>query len=426
MTMNISEIKKAIAAGAFDGAFERLYGVPNDAHKRYTAAIEAFASIYPTAKGDIRLFSVPGRSEVCGNHTDHNHGRVLAAAVDLDIIAVVCARGDGVINIKSEGHNPDYVRLPAGDPVEEEASSSQALVRGVAASFCERGYKVGGFDAYTTSRVLKGSGISSSAAFEVMCGLIMSELYNGGSIPKPELAMIGQYAENKYFGKPCGLMDQTACAVGGFVAIDFADPKAPIIEPVAYDLDKAGYKLVIVNVGSSHSDLGDDYASVPGEMKAAAKYLGRDVLRGVEEDDIIANLRGIRENVGDRAALRALHFIAEDKRAGQQKINLQNGDLDAFLETEIASGKSSAFLLQNIYPSANPLEQGMTIALALSERILSGKGAWRVHGGGFAGTIQAFVPDDMTETYTAALDAVFGDGAARVMRVRVDGACEVK
>jgi len=424
--MNMTELKNSINNGAFDAAFTRLYGETAEPRERYLNAIDAFASTYPTAKGDIRLFSVPGRSEVCGNHTDHNHGRVLAAAVDLDVIAVVCARGDGVINVKSEGHNPDKVVLPAGDPVEEEANNSQALVRGVAAAFAQRGCKVGGFDAYTTSRVLKGSGISSSAAFEVLIGLIMSGLYNGGSVSAPELAMIGQFAENKYFGKPCGLMDQTACAVGGFVAIDFNDPSAPIIEPIPYDLDAAGYKLVIVNTGSSHSDLGDDYASVPAEMKAAAKYFGRDVLRGLEEADIIANLRGLREAVGDRAALRALHFIAEDKRAGKQKENLANGDVDAFLKTEIESGKSSAFLLQNIYTPKAPTEQALTLALAVSEKLLNGKGAWRVHGGGFAGTIQAFVPAAMAEDYRSALDAVFGDGAARVMRVRVDGAVEVK
>ncbi len=423
--MNTQETKAAIRAGKFDAIFTKLYGENSDAADRYCDAIDAFSAIYPDA-GDIRLMSVPGRSEVCGNHTDHNYGRVLAAAVDLDVIAVVSPRSDSIINVKSEGHSPDLVILPAGEPQSVELSSSQSLVRGTAAAFTERGYNVGGFDAYTTSRVLKGSGISSSAAFEVLVGLIMSELYNDGKVSAPELAMIGQYAENKYFGKPCGLMDQTACAVGGFVAIDFADPTAPIIEPVGYDLDAAGYKLVIVNVGSSHSDLGDDYASVPAEMKAAAKFFGRDVLRGLSDADILANIKGIREAAGDRAALRALHFVREDERAGAQKDNLTRGDVKAFLDTEIASGKSSAFLLQNIYPSANPLEQGMTLALAMSESMLDGKGAWRVHGGGFAGTIQAFVPHDMAETYRTAMDAVFGDGAARIMRVRTVGATEVK
>ncbi len=421
--MNVKETRTAIQDGKFDPVLNRLYDTNETA--RYLNALDAFAALYGEDR-EVRLFSAPGRTEVCGNHTDHNHGRVLAAAVDLDVIAVASPRGDGKINVKSEGHNPDFVRLPAGEPVKEELSRSQALIRGIAARFEQKNLRLGGFDAYTTSRVLKGSGISSSAAFEVLIGEIFNALYNDGGISAPELAAVGQFAENRYFGKPCGLMDQTACAVGGFVAIDFADPTHAVIEPLSFDLAKAGYRLVIVNTGSSHSDLGDDYAAIPEEMKAAARILGQEVLRGLTAEELLKNAAAIREKLGDRALLRALHFVDENQRAFDQKENIRRGDIGAFLKTEIESGRSSAFLLQNIYSPKDTAAQSMTLALAVSERLLAGRGAWRVHGGGFAGTIQAFVPDDLTEAYTAAMDALFGEGASHIMRIRSEGAIEVK
>ncbi len=425
--MKPAELIARLRAGALK-CHTRLYGDDIDFQtERYVKAVETFANLYG-ADRDVFVFSVPGRSEVSGNHTDHNHGRVLAAAIDRDIIAVASPSRENVVRVRSEGYNEDRIDLSVcTEPEKHRPFKASALVAGMCGGFVKYGYKIGGFDAYTTSRVLKGSGISSSAAFEVMVGNIMNHLYNGGTVPNTEVAKIAQYAENVYFGKPCGLMDQMACAVGGFVYIDFADPKNPEIEPIDFSLDDAGYVLCIVNTGGNHANLNDDYASVPAEMKAVAAALGREVLRGTTEDEILALAPTLRKTVGDRALLRALHFVRENDRVTGIAAALKSGDVDAFLSGVIASGHSSFEYLQNVYTTINVREQGLSLALAVTEGALSGKDcAWRVHGGGFAGTIQAFVRAEHAADYRKKMDSIFGEGAAMALRIRPDGAIRVE
>jgi len=390
--------------------------------ERYADALTAFAAKY--GDGDITVYSVGGRSEISGNHTDHNYGRVIAASVNLDILAIVKATDNGVIRIQSEGFPEDVVEPAAIDaPDEAKFFTSAAIIAGMEKAFLNAGYKVGGFDAYTTSNVLKGSGISSSAAFEVMVGNILNHLYNDGKVSNVEIAKMAQFAENKYFGKPCGLMDQTACAVGGFITIDFADPANPVIEKMDFNLGKAGYALCIVNTGGNHADLNEDYASVPAEMKAVAAVLGVPVLRKTDEEALLANIAKVRETCGDRALMRAMHFFAENRRVAAQVDALRAGDMEGFKAGVLASGKSSFQYLQNVYTTKNVAEQGLSLALCLTENFLTGTGAaWRVHGGGFAGTIQAFVPLDKVADYAAFMNSVFGDHACHVLSVRRDGA----
>lgn len=418
-------LKEKIRNGALE-AYAHLYADPAAQAERYIAAIDAFCAFYG-ADRDIRLFSVPGRSEISGNHTDHNHGRVLAGAIDRDIIAVAAKNEDGTVRVKSEGYAEDVVELSQiGDPHAWRSFSSCALLAGTCRGFADRGYHIGGYDAYTTTQVLKGSGISSSAAFEVQCGNIMNYLYNDGKIANEELAKIAQFAENAYFGKPCGLMDQMACAVGGFLAIDFADPAAPVVTPIPFSLTDAGYKLCIVNTGGNHADLNEDYASVPAEMKAVAAALGKEVLRGLTESDVIANIPLLRGTVGDRAILRALHFLRENDRVERQTQALRDGDLDTFLALVLASGNSSFRYLQNVFTVKNVAEQGLSLALAVTEGLLGDKQcAWRVHGGGFAGTIQAFVKAEYADDYRAVMDGIFGSGAVMTLSVRPVGATEI-
>lgn len=425
--MNANELISAIRAGELDARFTDIYGDDAQRQKgRYIDSIEKFSELYGCER-DVYLFSVPGRSEVSGNHTDHNYGRVLAAAINLDIIAIVSKNTDGTIRIKSEGYREDVVVISeTAEPKAENFFKSRGIVAGMCRGFADRGYDVAGFDAYTTSEVFKGSGLSSSAAFEVMVGDILNYLYNDGKVDNAEIAKIAQYSENVYFGKPCGLMDQTACAVGGFVNIDFADPKNPIINPIAFDLSGKGYSLCIVNTGGNHADLNDDYASVPAEMKAVAAELGHDVLRDVTEADVIKNIAALREKCGDRAIMRAFHFIAENKRVDAQAAALKAGDMDAFFAGVLASGASSFKFLQNVYTTKNVAEQGLSLALCVTEQFMQGKGgAFRVHGGGFAGTIQAFVKNEYVEEYRDLINSVFGDSACYVLKVRPYGAIMV-
>ena len=423
--MKASELIQKIEGGALS-AYTHIYADLDDQKERYIGVIREFIAIY--GDREARLFSVPGRTEVQGNHTDHNHGCVLAAAIDRDIIAVASPTDDGLIRVKSEGYPEDVVALAdCDDPKKFADFSSASLIAGTVGGFRERGAKTGGFVAYTANRVLKGSGLSSSAAFEVMIGNIMSHLYNGGSVANEELAKIAQYAENVYFGKPCGLMDQMACAVGGFVYIDFADPKAPVIEPIAFSLSDAGFVLCILNTGGNHADLNEDYASVPAEMKSVASYFGREVLRGVTEGELIANAPVLRKTVGDRALLRAIHFVRENDRVGVTAKMLKAGDVEGFLSQVLASGDSSYKYLQNVYTVKNVGEQGLSLALAVAEGLLKGRGcAWRVHGGGFAGTTQAFVRRELSEDYKAVTDSVFGEGACMMLLIRPLGAIEIK
>ena len=424
--MKATELIAALENGALD-RYSHLYRDTAAEARRYIDAIRAFTALYGDSR-ELYLFSVPGRTEVSGNHTDHNHGKVLAAAIDRDIIAVVARNADGRIRVKSEGYDEDALTIDAAQSADNfKKYSSASLIAGTVNAFLTRGYGVTGFDSYTTTKVLKGSGISSSAAFEVIIGNILNHLSNGGKIKNEELARIAQYAENEYFGKPCGLMDQMACAVGGFVAIDFEDPKNPVINSIPFSLSDKGYLLCIVNTGGNHADLTPDYAAVPAEMKAVAAYFGKDVLRGLSENDIIENLPVLRKACGDRAALRAFHFFRENERVTAQTEALLCGDVDAFLRDVIASGSSSFRFLQNVYTSQSPAEQGISLALCLTEGLLSGKAcAWRVHGGGFAGTIQVFVREELAEGYVSVMNSVFGDGAAMILSVRPEGAVQIK
>lgn len=426
--MKTAELKQALAGTTLDSRFCEIYGSAalETQKARYLHAVEEFEKLYG-ADREAALYSVAGRSELSGNHTDHNHGCVIAASIDLDIIAVASPSAGSVIRVKSEGFPEDVVDFGvynAPNPARYEKSDS--LIAGMVAGFRKEGLAVGGFDAYTTSNVLKGSGISSSAAFEDMIGNILNYVYNDGKVSNVEIAKLAQYAENRFFGKPCGLMDQMACAVGGIIAIDFRDPSAPVIEQTDFDLSAAGYNLCIVNTGGNHADLTGDYTSVPAEMKSVAAYFGKEVLRDTDENAVLAAIPALREKVGDRAILRALHFFAENRRVAAQKAALKAGDLDTFLANVIASGRSSFCYLQNVYTTKNVSEQGLSLALCLAERVLSGKrAAWRVHGGGFAGTIQAFVPTEDVAEFRAVMDAAFGEGRCMVLRVRPEGALRV-
>ena len=418
--MKVLELKGRLLGGSYDVSFGKLYGDVDKARVRYAEACDEFVKLFGQDR-EARLFSAPGRTEVGGNHTDHQLGRVLAGSVDLDVIAVASPNADRVVRIKSAGFNMDTVDLNDLNPAADEEEHAIALIRGICARFSELGYKIGGFDAYTTSNVLKGSGLSSSAAFEVLVGTMISHLYNDGAIDAVTIAKVSQYAENEFFGKPCGLMDQMACAVGGFTAIDFADPEHPIVEKVEFDLASRDFCLCIVNTGGNHADLTSEYAAVPGEMTRIAKFFGKSVLRQVDVESFYKKIAELRLVFGDRAVLRAIHFFDENERALEEKEALRDGRFDRFLELVKESGRSSFMKLQNVYSSQNVSEQGLSLALALSERILAGRGAWRVHGGGFGGTIQAFVPGDLLEEYRAKMECVFGQGTCYVLRIRPCG-----
>ncbi|MBQ7173507.1 MAG: galactokinase [Clostridia bacterium] len=426
--MKLSEWTAALENGDFDERLSGLYGKENlDAEKeRYQQALSEFSVRYGDAR-DVTLFSVPGRSELSGNHTDHNHGRVIAASVNLDVIAVVAMREDLCIRVKSEGHEEDVVDLDSfTEPDPALYGRSSSLIAGMANGFSDLGYNVGGFDAYTTSNVPKGSGLSSSAAFENLIGTVLNHLYNDGAVDPVTIAKLSQKAENAYFGKPCGLMDQVACAMGGIVTIDFADPAAPVIEKIPFDFSAEGYKLCIVNTGGNHADLTPDYAAVPAEMKSVARFFGKEVLREVPEGDFMAKIAELRETVGDRAILRALHFYSENRRVEKQAAALREGRLDEYLKLTLESGRSSFCYLQNVYTNQNVAEQGLSLALCLAETLLADEeAAWRVHGGGFAGTIQAFVPERMSEVFSASMEEVFGKGSCMVLSVRLEGLAKI-
>ena len=371
-----------------------------------------------------RYFSAPGRTEISGNHTDHQRGRVLAAAVNLDMQAAVRPNGTDTIRILSQGYPMSVVSLQELEPKAEEINSTPALIRGVAARFLQLGCKVEGFDAYMESTVLPGSGLSSSAAYEVLIGTIINHLFFDGKVSQPEIAMIGQYAENVFFGKPCGLMDQTASAVGGMVTIDFADKENPVIQPVSFDFASCGHALCIIDSRASHADLTDEYAAITIELKNICAHFGKEVLRQVDQAEFYAAIPELRKSCGDRAVMRAIHFYRENARVPQQVAALQAGDFDTFLQMEKESGYSSYMYLQNVIPAGYTEHQDMAIALALCEQYLQGKGAFRVHGGGFAGTVQAFVPFELLASFRAGIDAVLGEGACHVLSIRPQGGVE--
>ena len=426
--MNKEVLIKKISLGELDEQFGALYGASEDVmtrqRVRYENAIKRFSEIFPS-RDDLRLFSAPGRTEIGGNHTDHQHGCALAAAVNLDVIAVVAFHDEGVIRYYSEGYGMTEIDLSDLSVHEEEKGRSIAIIRGIAAKFATMGVHIGGFDAYSVSDVLSGSGLSSSAAFETLVGSIIDINYNECRAGEVEIAKIGQYAENVYFGKESGLLDQMVCSVGGFVFIDFLDTDDPFVEKHQFDFEKAGYNLCITDTKGSHSDLTDDYVAVPTEMKSVAKYFGKDVLREVDEFLFLRSIADLHGKCSDRAIIRAVHYFKENRRAIDEAHALDNGDIERFFEIYRRSADSSATLLQNHYSVKKPTEQGISLGLMMSHLILGDDAAVRVHGGGFAGTIQAFVPTFKTNEYVRRMNALFGVGSCYVLRIRFVGGVEI-
>ena len=385
---------------------------------RYIALLKRHEELFNCEDGPVVLISAPGRTEIGGNHTDHNRGKVLAAAVNLDTVAAVSARSDMLVHLHSEGYPAMTLDLSDLQPREEEKGTTAALIRGVADRMTQLGYKVGGFDAACTSNVTSGSGLSSSAAFEVLICAVLDKLYNGWTLDYKLRAQISQYAENVHFGKPSGLLDQMASSAGGLVHIDFKGDD-PVVRPMNYDFAQKGYALVVVNTGGSHADLTDAYAAIPSEMKAVAACFGESCLRRVRPEQIVQELPRLREQVSDRAIMRAMHFFQENTRVVKQVEALERDDLNAFFDAITASGRSSFMYLQNVYASQE--DQSLSLALCLAEDKLKGKGAWRIHGGGFAGTIQAYVPMARLEAYVALMESVFGKGSCTPLMIRPEG-----
>lgn len=424
--MNTQELKKKFAANEYTDLLTDIY-IDTDmiAYQadRYVKAIACYEEAF--GEDEVSIYSAPGRSEVGGNHTDHQHGEVLAASINNDAIAIVKPLEENIVKVISDGYDLITIDLSDLDLVESEKVSTTALIKGVLAGMKNRGYNIGGFQAYITSDVLIGAGLSSSAAFETIIGTILSGLYNDMKVSAIEIAIIGQYAENVYFGKPCGLMDQMACSCGGMVHIDFADPEKPVVEQIDFDLAKHGYSLCIVDTKGSHADLTDDYAAIPTEMKKVAQFFGKEFLRDVTKEDLLKNMPALRAEINDRAVLRALHFVEEDVRVGVEVAAVKEDRFDDFLATVKASGNSSYKFLQNVYTSHDVEHQNMSIALCVSEMVLGDNGVSRVHGGGFAGTIQAFVNNETVPAYKKAMDEIFGEGSCSVLKIRKYGGMKV-
>jgi len=415
---NIQQWTQAISSGKFDKKFTTLYG--NRAagqRERYITALEQFEKFYGD-RDNIIIITAPGRTEIGGNHTDHNNGKVLTGSVNLDVLAIVSAHDNATIHIQSKGHSENYVALDNLAMRPEEYGNSNALVRGIAARLQELGFAIGGFCAYTQNDVNSGSGLSSSAAFEILVGSIFNALYNNNTIPAEVIALTGQYVENMFFGKPCGCLDQMGSVCGGMVAIDFKETGKPNVERIDFDFATVGHKLCITVAGGSHAELTPYYAAIPTEMKAVAAVLGKNVLREVSAADFYKNIAKVRAKTGDRAVMRAMHFYADNERVDGQVAALKNKDFQSFCDLINASGRSSYMYLQNVSTNADSADQEVALALALSEHILAGRGATRVHGGGFAGTIQAFVPDDMVESYQRGMDNLLGEGSCMVLSIR--------
>lgn len=423
--MKTTELKKKFQEGEYEELLREIYideSVLEYQKERYVKAIESFEKLF--GEKEVSIYSAPGRSEIGGNHTDHQYGRVLAASINLDAIAVV-AKKEQEISLKSEGYPMIHISLTDFSPKKEEQGTSAGLIRGVAAKLKEEEYNVGGFEAYVTSDVLNGAGMSSSAAFEVLVGNILSGLYNEGKISPVLLAQAGQYAENVFFGKPCGLMDQMASSVGNLIFIDFADVQNPVIKKVDVNFEDFGHSLCIIDTKGSHADLTDEYAAIPEEMKKVAAYFGKEVLRQVDKNEFYTHIAEIRKSAGDRAVLRAMHWFEETDRVIDQVNALEQGDFEEFKRFIKASGDSSFKYLQNVYSVKNLSKQEMAIGLAFSDAILKGRGVSRVHGGGFAGTIQAFVPNDIVDIYKKDMEDVFGQGACHVLKIRKYGGMKV-
>ena len=423
---NSKVLKEELAQGKYSQLLKEIYideSMLPYQQERYKKAIESYEEIF--GEGDVELYSAPGRSEVGGNHTDHQHGMVLATSINLDALAVVSRNDSNLMRVMSEGYEMAEVDMTDLKERFEETGTTIGLIRGVAAALQERGYQVGGFNAYVTSDVLIGAGLSSSAAFEIIVGTIMSGLFNDMKISPVEIAQAGQFAENVYFGKPCGLMDQMACSVGGMIHIDFADPESPVVEKVSSDFEKYQYSLCIVDTMASHANLTDDYAQIPAEMKKVASLFKKDFLREVTEEEFFGQISGLRSVFGDRPVLRAMHFFEEEKRVEGQVAALQEGRFQDFLDLVKASGDSSFKYLQNIYTNRDVQNQAMSVALGASEIVLGSHGVSRVHGGGFAGTIQVFVENGFVEEYRKAIEKIFGRGSCHVLKVRQKGGIKV-
>ena len=409
--------------------YKDLYGDKydrNDMDRRYESLLRRHEELFGVSEDKVALFSTAGRTELAGNHTDHNLGMVIAGTINLDTIAAVSPRDDSKVIVNSEGFPEVVVDITDLEVKKEEENTTHALLRGIAKAFTDRGIKIGGWQANTTTRVLKGSGLSSSAAIEVLCAEIFNNLFNEDKLEPVELAKISQYAENVYFGKPSGLMDQIGCAQGGVVGIDFKDSKNPVLTPIAVDFEKFGYDLVIVDTKGNHADLTGEYAAVPVEMKEVAAFFGKSVLREVDYEEFIDSLPQLREKIkNDRAILRAFHYFNENLRVKAMLDCLKEDDFDSYLYYVEESGNSSFKYLQNVYPAINVKEQGLSIALAVSEDFLYGEGVCRVHGGGFAGTIQAYVPKDLTEDYIELIDSIFGPGSTTVLAIRKKPTCRL-
>ena len=411
--------------GDFSETAQTLYGPEKDrARERYEKLLQLFEDTFGKG-GDIALFSAPGRTEIGGNHTDHQHGRVLAASVNMDTIAAVRITDDGRIRIKSEGYPMCEIALDSCEPAEDEKNSTAALIRGVAAAFIQRGCSIPGFEAAVTSSVLPGSGISSSAAFEVLIGHIINHLFYGKKADAVEIAQIGQYAENVFFGKPSGLMDQTASSVGNLLTIDFNDPEHPIVHKLDVDFAACGLALCIIDSGADHADLTDEYAAIPLELKKLCTCFGKEVLRDIPEGEFIQRIPELRKEAGDRAVLRAFHFYADNARVPEQAKALESGNTDEFLRLVNESGRSSWMYLQNIVPCGSKEHQEMAVTLAVCEKLLGGRGACRVHGGGFAGTVQAFVPVDMLDDFRNSVEKILGSGCCHVLSIRPEGGVRI-
>ena len=421
--MKLDDLKTRLAGGELDTEIRRIYAADSaeiaSTRERLAALIERFAADFGDA--DAGLFSAPGRTEMGGNHTDHQRGHVLAGSVNLDMVACAAPNGSTTIRIISDGYPALELDTAALEPDPAEVGTSAALVRGVCRAVTDRGYAVGGFNACITSQVPGGSGLSSSAAYEVLVGVIVNHLFCNDELSPVELAQIGQYAENTFFGKPSGLMDQMASSLGGVVHIDFADPANPLVEPIAFDMAASGHVLCIVDSGADHADLTSEYAAITDEMGAVSRHFGKQYLSEVREDDFWAGLPAVRAATGDRAVLRAAHFFGDNARVPKQAAALVEGRFPDFLELVRASGVSSAMQLQNLFSTADPRQQAVGVTLALADHLLAGRGAVRVHGGGFAGTIQAYVPVDRAEDFRAGVDAVLGASSCAILHIRPAG-----
>ena len=425
--MKVKEMIAAIESGRFDENLKAVYVTDDAVEKqkpRYVETLNDFGELFGYDR-EVSIMSAPGRTEVCGNHTDHNNGKVLAASINLDAIAVASKNDDNTIRVKSKGHRMNVVDLNDLEPNEDNFGDSTTLVQGVAAGIKNLGYAVSGFDACTTSDVMGGSGLSSSAAFEVLLGSVLSHMFNDGKISAVDIAKVAQYSENVFFGKPCGLLNPMASAVGSFVSIDFKSTKDPVINKIDYDFASSGHSLCIVDTHGNHSDLTDDYAAVRAEMESVAKAMGKNVLREITYEEFFEELPNLAGKVNDRALLRAIHFFGENKRVDKAVACLEANDFDGFKQVIIESGRSSFMLNQNVYTPKNPTEQKLSLALAVSKEILDGKGAWRVHGGGFAGTIQAFVPNEILDEYKNAIEGIFGEGSCHILIIRPVGGTQV-